>query len=356
MELLSLFSGAGDLDIGFKSAGFQLLWANDFDKDACETYRQNIGEHIMYGDISLHQSDLSRKYSGIDLIIGGPPCQGFSVAGKMDPKDPRSQHVWTFVNTIEKVMPRAFLMENVSALGTLDKWRELRSNLLTKFRDLGYSTDFIIVNAKDFNVPQSRERIFFIGFKEINFSINLEKMIAEYKVNCSPPLRETLLQLDKAGTGNNTGICNARITLAKNPIMRKSPYAGMLFNGLGRPLNINAYSSTISASMGGNKTPIIDEDELYENKENWIVKYHQLLLNNNASPTNTEVPKFIRRITLEEAALIQTFPLGYKFYGSQSSKFKQIGNAVPCNLAQLVGKMIYERLSKKDYLKYANDN
>jgi len=355
MNLISLFSGAGGLDIGFKNAGFNLLWANDFDKDACETYKQNIGDHIVHGDIQSYETKLCSTFSEIDLVIGGPPCQGFSVAGKMDPTDPRSRHVWTFVENIERIKPKAFVMENVGALGKLDKWKDIRTGILFKLRSLGYATNFVIINAKDYGVPQSRERIFFIGFKTAsnNLNLNLDLMLDPYQQK-SLTLKTTLLKLDKAGTGNNTGQCNAKITLAKNPIMRKSPFAGMLFNGLGRPLDINGYSSTISASMGGNKTPIVDEEELYFDKDNWIIEYHKKLSNGIARPELVDIPKSVRRITVEEAALIQTFPIGYKFSGSQSSKFKQIGNAVPCNLSQQVAKMVFDRLLQKDFYKYAN--
>lgn len=195
MNLISLFSGAGGLDIGFKNAGFNLLWANDFDKDACETYKQNIGDHIVHGDIQSYETKLCSTFSEIDLVIGGPPCQGFSVAGKMDPTDPRSRHVWTFVENIERIKPKAFVMENVGALGKLDKWKDIRTGILFKLRSLGYATNFVIINAKDYGVPQSRERIFFIGFKTAsnNLNLNLDLMLDPYQQK-SLTLKTTLLK------------------------------------------------------------------------------------------------------------------------------------------------------------------
>ena len=130
MKTISLFSGAGGLDIGFKKAGFKIVWANDFDKDACQTYTTNIGSHIVCGDINDYKSELFSKFKNIDAVIGGPPCQGFSVAGKMDPNDPRSQHVWSFVEIVKKLKPKVFVMENVRALGKLKKWQLLRKELL----------------------------------------------------------------------------------------------------------------------------------------------------------------------------------------------------------------------------------
>jgi DNA (cytosine-5)-methyltransferase 1 len=343
MKTISLFSGAGGMDLGFKNAGFEILWANDIDKNSCLTYKANIGDHIYQGDV-VDKLDKIAEFKNIDLVIGGPPCQGFSVAGKMDPFDPRSEHIWNFVNIIQLVMPRAFVMENVKALGSLKKWELVRNKLLDKFRELGYSTNFIILNASDFNVPQARERVFFIGFKNNPDLIpDLKEMIEPYK-KPGPTVREALKVLDKAGEGNNLNICNAKITITPYPVVRKSPYAGMLFNGLGRPLKIDGYCSTLPASMGGNKTPIIDEDELYKNKKSWVESYHNKLIKGSDPLPFQEAPKRLRRITTKEASILQSFPYEYIYVGSQSSIYRQIGNSVPPNLAYSIGKMMFSYL------------
>jgi len=347
MKTVSLYSGAGGLDIGFRKAGFEVIWANDYDKNACESYAKNIGNHIRCGDINNFIEDLPNS-ENVDLVIGGPPCQGFSVAGKMDPKDPRSKHVWTFTDVVEKLQPKAFVMENVKALGKLQKWEPLRRELLNRFRDLGYAVNYVVLNATEFNVPQARERVFFIGFKNNSKLIpDLDKMLQPYK-KIAPTVREALSSLDKAGKGNNQSICNAKITFTSNPIMRKSPFAGMLFNGAGRPIRIDGYCSTLAASMGGNRTPIIDEEELYGNKENWVIKYHSDLMRGEKPNTNPTAPKRLRRLTVEETSLLQTFPSDYKFCGSQSSKFRQIGNAVPCNFGYNIAKMVMDYLFNEE--------
>jgi DNA (cytosine-5)-methyltransferase 1 len=266
------------------------------------------------------------------------------VAGKMDIHDPRSQHIWTFAEIVKKYQPKAFLMENVKALGQLKKWEQLREKLLQAFRDAGYMVNFVILDSSEFNVPQARERVFFIGFKG-NSTImpDLIKMIQPYKTQ-SPTVREALNVLDKAGTGNNKSTCKAKITIAPNPVIRKSPYAGMLFNGMGRPVKIDGYCATLPATMGGNKTPIIDEEALYNEKDNWIENYHKKITEGVEPLPLQETPKRLRRLTLQEAGILQTFPIDYQFYGSQSSVFKQIGNAVPCNLAFAVATMLSDCL------------
>ena len=351
VQTISLFSGAGGLDIGAIKAGAHIVFANDMMKDACLTYKENIGEHIVQGDINSLMGEIE-KINNPDLVIGGPPCQGFSVAGKMDANDERSQLIWTYVNVIATTKPRAFIMENVKALGTLKKWEKIRRKLLSQLCSLGYSVNFVVLNATDYNVPQTRERIFVIGIKgNEHMKPDWEKMVLKYS-HKAPTVREALAVLDKAGTGNNKGVCKAKITLCLNPVLRKSPYAGMLFNGLGRPTRIDGYSATLPASMGGNKTPVIDEKELYENCEAWIKQYHKTVMDDPSCAEYKEAPSFLRRMTVEEAAILQTFPIDYIFCGSQSSKYTQIGNAVPCNLAQAVVSMVINILNGKEEIIY----
>ena len=338
--VVSLFSGAGGLDMGFLMEGFDVVWANDFDADACRTYRANIGDHIRCGDISDLMPELHRFTGVVDLMVGGPPCQGFSVAGKMNPHDPRSANVWKYVEALGIVRPRAFVMENVKALGVLGKWGDVRAELLGKMRGLGYGVGMTVVNSSDYNVPQNRERVLFVGFKdESEDAVDLDALLAPYRIK-GPTVREALSVLDMPGTGNNADVCNARIMLTANPIMRKSPYAGMLFTGSGRPIRINGYCPTLPASMGGNRTPVIDEDELRFGKPSWVEEYHRGLMDGSTTPVSMEAPGRLRRLTIEEAAAIQTFPIGYTFLGSRTARYRQIGNAVPCNLARQVAKMV----------------
>ena len=346
IRTVSVFSGAGGLDIGAIEAGADVIWANDIMKEACQTYRANIGDHIVCGDINERIKELD-GVKDIDLVIGGPPCQGFSVAGKMDVNDKRSQLIWSYLSVLAMLKPRAFVMENVKALGTLQKWQGTRELLIRSMRDLGYCVNYMVLNAKDFDVPQARERIFIVGFLGDSTQVpDLYRMIEPYR-KPAKTVREVLLTLDRAGTGNNQDVCRAKITLARKPVLRRTPYAGMIFNGLGRPLRLDRYSATLPASMGGNKTPIIDERELYEGAKPWVEGYFDILQSSPDAPETARVPDYLRRITVAEAALIQTFPRGYNFQGSQSMKYTQIGNAVPCNLGKAVVQMVIDVLTGK---------
>ena len=349
MRAISLFTGAGGLDVGFIDAGVEVIVASELNDDACETYAANHPETVLLtGDIRENKSRILEYSKGIDIVFGGPPCQGFSVAGKMDPDDERSKLIWEFVDVVRLVKPRAFVMENVKALAKLAKWDSIRKQYLKMMGDLGYDIRVVVLNSKDYGVPQKRERVFFVGVERgFDYPIwNLSNII-ESKKEQAPTIRDILCSLPPLGTEGNPETCKAKITLAAKPIMRKSPYAGMFFNGMGRPIDLDGYANTLPASMGGNKTPIIDELYLRDrNADNWVSDYHGKLLSGAIQPGFAEAPSRLRRLSLNEAAAIQTFPEGYIFKGSKSSIYKQIGNAVPCKLAKVVAESVVSILNR----------
>lgn len=273
-------------------------------------------------------------------MFGGPPCQGFSVAGKMDPDDPRSKLVWSFIDAVEAVRPQAFVIENVRALGCLKKWEAVRAGMIERAGSLGYSCDFKIYSASDFGVPQNRERVVFFGLKGASsesgrFFLEMDKRKSRPKV-----LREVLLDVGRYDTPDNPRTCTARITLAKRPVLRQSPYAGMLVNGAGRPLNLDGAAHTLPASMGGNRTPIVDEHALETGEENWFAGYLRRLNCGEADPKVEVVPGTLRRLTIKEAAALQTFPSDYVFCGKKTQQYKQIGNAVASKFAQAIAESV----------------
>ncbi|PSB17817.1 DNA (cytosine-5-)-methyltransferase [Phormidesmis priestleyi ULC007] len=346
---LSLFSGAGGMDVGFIRAGVEIVSANDIDRDACLTYEANHpGGIIKCGDINQNLTDI-RRFEGIDIVFGGPPCQGFSVAGKMNPDDPRSKLLWVFMKAVEFTKPRAFICENVKALAVLDKWSEVRQQLFRFARQLGYKYKLVVLNSTAFGVPQSRERMFLIGFRDIEDINDLEAQFERYKKQ-APTVRDIVLPLGVAGSENNQRVCNAKVTIAAKPVMRRSPYAGMMFNGQGRPLNPTGYSCALHASMGGNKTPIIDEEHCYFGQDSWVEWYHSYLMAGGEPLSLDAAPKRLRRLTIDEALRIQTFPHDYQFIGGQSSIYRQIGNAVPCDLAQVVAEVVRDFLSTPELI------
>ncbi|WP_182050465.1 DNA cytosine methyltransferase [Changpingibacter yushuensis] len=330
---VSLYAGAGGLDIGFARAGFAPVWVNELNPVALATHEAALARLGPFsctsfaGDLlTIPAVDLPQQGSA-DLVIGGPPCQGFSIAGKMDPNDHRSTHVFHFMDMVERVRPRAFVMENVKALHTNAKWSHVRESLMSRANGLGYSARRVLVNASDFGVPQNRERMFLLGVRR---DIGEPRVPIPTTAGAPVTVREALSSLPHYTEPGNDSLCRARITVARHPVVRRSAYAGMLFNGAGRPLDLGAPSPTLPASMGGNRTPIIDQRWLDESATgSWVEDYHARLMKMGADGVDQMVPGFLRRLTVQEAAAIQTFPPDMHWCGPVSAQFRQIGNAVP---------------------------
>ena len=160
MKVVSLFSGAGGLDLGFKMAGHEIIWANDIDKDACETYSSNIGQHIVCQDIkNISISNIP----DCDLVIGGFPCQGFSVANlRRTIEDERNQLYKFFYSVIKEKQPKFFVAENVKGILSLGQGSVI-SLIESDFQKAGYTTSVNLVNMADYGVPQTRQRVIILG-------------------------------------------------------------------------------------------------------------------------------------------------------------------------------------------------
>lgn len=346
-RFVSLYSGAGGLDLGFIAAGFTPVFTNDINADAMKTYAaameaiskktgRNLSHRIVTGDIREVES-LPGKGSA-DLVIGGPPCQGFSVAGKMDPNDPRSRHVFDFLAMVERIQPQAFVMENVKALAKNKRWANTIAEICKKAEEIGYKTNLEVLNSANYGVPQTRERMFLIGIKDHNIEYEYPKPTVKKWVSVAEALRE----LPPLGEPGNDQTCKAKVTTAKNPVLRPSPFAGMLFNGQGRPMDMSRPAPTLPASMGGNRTPIVDQETLTSGTQQWVEKYHESL--QNGGHVADSVPNRLRRISVQEAAAIQTFPKDMPWHGSQCSRYRQIGNAVPPKMAYAVAQSVARAL------------
>lgn len=336
---ISLYSGAGGLDLGFARAGFTVRWAIDHDAFAVQTYNANLEPYAVCGDVLAVDPPAGIRPT---LVIGGPPCQGFSVMGRMNPDDPRSQHVDHFFDVVERLQPRAFVMENVKALGESPRWAFVRERLLSRATALGYERRLFVLNAQDYGVPQARERMFLIGI----LGGTPER---PEPTTAGRPLtvRSALKQLPRFGEPGNDAACVARVVPASKPIMRPTAHRGsLLFNGSGRPLDLNGPAKTIPASMGGNATPIIDQEELDHGAEPWVVSYHRRL--QEGKPPLKRAPSRLRRITVQEAAALQSFPPEWTFSGPRVAQYRQVGNAVPPRLAEAVALAVKSVLEQID--------
>lgn len=341
MRAVSLFSGAGGLDLGFERAGFCIVYANEQDSNSAETWKINRPDNVdamHVGDLQTFYQDIS-ALKNIDIVIGGPPCQGFSVAGKMRMDDPRNKMIDVFVSVVLAIKPTVFLMENVKALAKNNKWSFIKNKVISEFTSAGYEVSMNVLNAADYGVPERRERMILVGVRGVKDVHNILYAMESYR-HKAPTLRQTLSKVGKFTSTSNPSTCTAKVTLAKKPVLRNSAYSGMLVNGSGRPLKLDAYSPTLTASMGGNRTPIIDQRALENaDKANWFESLFDEIQRIGRMP-RWDVPDFIRRLTICEASEIQTFPRQYKFVGPVTSQYRQIGNAVPCRFAMAIAEAI----------------
>lgn len=319
---VDLFAGPGGLTLGLERAGFHCLMAVEFETDACKTFKSHHPDTDLR-DTDIAEVDFKALRGEVDLVAGGPPCQPFSSGGKRLAADDPRNGIPQFIRAVTEIAPRAVLMENVPGLAAGEKLEYLQSEVVEKLEALGYEVSWKVLHAADFGVPQKRRRLILVGLREGKFLFPTPTH-GSGAPNPWVPSGSVVSATKVLGTPNPS-----IVTYAKNPSLRPDPYHGMVYNGGGRPLDLAKPAPTILASAGGNKTPWVDTKGI-------VVPYHRHLVKGGA-PRTGKVPG-ARRITAEEAALLQTFPPHVQFAGTRSSQYTQIGNAVPPLLAEAVGR------------------
>jgi DNA (cytosine-5)-methyltransferase 1 len=330
---IDLFSGAGGLSLGLHMAGWEVLLAVELDKDAAKTYRANFSQTTLL-EKNIQDIDFTPYRGQITLVAGGPPCQPFSVAGNQLAEDDPRDCVPAFIRVLREVEPLYFLMENVPGLLT-SKHQLYIKRMLRNMRDAGYCVSYQRLNAADYGVPQYRERVFFVG---IHHSIKKDfcfPLPTHGKGRDFPHMtaREALANVPKDEPNR------AKVTYCKNPVLRPSPWAGMLLNGGGRPINPEEPCQTIPATAGGNRTPLLDPEGL-------LLQYHRELL--SGGQIRVGEVEGARRLTLRECARIQSFPDDFHFSGAKSARYRQVGNAIPPLLAKAMGDALMRCVEEKE--------
>lgn len=293
-----MFSGAGGLDLGFIWAGHQIVWANDIFPDAVATYRMNIGDHITLQSIMDVPSD---EIPDADIIIGGFPCQGFSVAntGRHE-DDERNKLYLEMIRVIRDKRPKFFMAENVKGILSIGQGQVFQT-ILNDFISLGYKVQYQLMNAADYGVPQLRQRVIIVGVRD---DLKLQYIYP------APTHAQTESPLCKCWVSVSEAFKNIPDPDMPNDLSNHvySKYK-LNFNGyLGhRPVDPNRPAPTVTARG--------------DNRGGAVILPH---------------PNGKRRMTCRELATIQSFPLDYKFYGGISSVCRQIGNAVPPLLAKAI--------------------
>lgn len=325
MRVASLFSGAGGLDLGLKWAGHNLLWANDIFLDAVATYELNIGSFVDTRDITLIPAN---QIPECDVVVGGFPCQGFSVANwgrKID--DPRNSLYKEFVRIVKSKKPLYFVAENVKGIKSLEKGEALKI-ILQEFESAGYRVKNAIVNAADYGVPQVRHRIIFFGVrKDLPFP------------NVFPP-KPTHANPDKACLLGLKPWVTVGEAVSKYP----NPFEG---NNIPNH-ECSKYKLTFNGHIGHRRIdpekPAPTITARGDDRGGVVVLHH---------------PGNHRRMSARELAAVQSFPDNFVFFGTKTSAYRQIANAVPPLLGKAIGLMLneaFDYLSKKNAKGFYRDS
>ena len=315
MNVVSFFAGAGGLDLGFQKAGFNVVWANEYDKDIWETYENN------HKSTTLDRRSIvdieSEEVPECDGIIGGPPCQSWSEAGSLRGiNDKRGQLFYDFIRILEDKQPKFFLAENVSGM-LLERHSEALKNIKEMFKNAGYRLSFKLLNASDFDVPQDRKRVFFVGIREdLGFEFKFPQSLKK-KVTLEQAIADLKDSVVPAKDGNKTNKENCKIPNHEYMIGGFSS----MFMSRNRVRSWDEQSFTIQA--GGRHAPIHPQAP----KMKFIEQNIRIFV-----PGKEDL---YRRLSVRECARIQTFPNDFIFhYNHIAAGYKMIGNAVPVNLAK----------------------
>lgn len=327
-KYIDLFAGAGGMSLGFDNAEFENVLAVEYDKCFAETYSFNFPKHnLKVADIKNISNHEIKKLIGnkkIDVIIGGPPCQGFSIAGKIGRNfidDERNQLFKEFVRFVEVIKPRIFVMENVAALKTHNKGKTIEE-IIKEFERIGYTVKCDVLNAVNYGVPQQRRRIFVIGTLGKENKFNFPK-----KTTKQMTIKEALKDLPELKSGETSNIPNHNAMNHSKQMLEKMSYV----------------------KDGGDRNDIPED---IRPKSGDIRKYIRYNSNEPSICITGDMRKVFhfnqnRALTGRELARIQTFPDNFIFKGNAGKVQQQIGNAVPPKLAFQIANSVKEVLDNE---------
>ena len=333
-SVVELFAGCGGLALGFEEAGLNCLFANDIDRDSCKTLKENRPNwNVVNRDIHEITDNEFKKLKGADVVSGGFPCQAFSYAGKkMGFNDTRGTLFYEFARAVKIIKPQICIAENVRGLISHDNGNTLKTIIDVMENDIGYEViNPQMCQAIFYEVPQKRERLFLIGIKKgSGLRFNYPDKISE------PYTVKDALKKGRLYKTNVPKTEFQKYTKRKQQIMSKVPGGG---NWRNLPEKLQKEYMGGSYHLGGGKTGIA-------RRLSWDEPSLTLTTAPAMKQTERAHPEENRPLTYREYARIQTFPDKWKFIGSLNSKYKQIGNAVPVNLAKYIGYEIINSLNK----------
>lgn len=298
---ISLFCGAGGLDMGFERAGFKTIWANDFESDACKTHEQWSTAKTVCADIAKIDE---RDIPDADIMLGGFPCQGFSLSGPRKIDDSRNVLYRHYVRIVRAKRPLMFVGENVKGLLTMGGGTIIDA-IVEDFAQCGYNVYYQLLNAKDYEVPEDRERVIIVGFRK---DLGVSRFEFPTPRGVTVTMAEALKNIP-APTPDE--VCNAPYSSRYMSRNRKRGWDDVSYT-------IPAMAKQVTLWPGSPDMVHVDKD-LWRFGDDGVT----------------------RRLSWREAAAIQTFPASLDFHGDLTSIYKQIGNAVPVRLAEIIATHLY---------------
>ena len=347
-NVVDLFCGAGGLSYGFEKAGFNVLLGIDNDKKALETFELNHnGAKSICGDITeiTYQDHIAPLLNGekVDVIIGGPPCQGFSLSGPRNFNDPRNKLYLSYIRLVEEIQPKAFVIENVPGLVGLFNG-EVKDNIIKTFAKMGYEVKYKILCAADYGVPQNRKRVVFVGVKGNNTyeypEIQVEHVSCEMALSDLPPLVDVL--------GDEVQKYETAPTNAYQKLMRE--HSTDVRNHIAATHSEKVQHIISLVPDGGNYKDLPEE---FKASRNFHVAWTRFNSQKPAPTIDTGHRhhfhyKYNRVPTVRECARIQSFPDDFIFLGNKTQQFRQVGNAVPPIMAQKIADQMLKLLESED--------
>ena len=344
IKILDLFSGCGGLSYGFELVGFKVIAGIDNWSDALQTFKLNHSNatilNIDLGNVS--PVEIKKKVGKIDVIVGGPPCQGFSISGHRNLNDPRNKLYKGFVELVKTFKPRVFVLENVPNLVSIGGGK-IKDEIIKDFENIGYKVKYKILLASDYGVPQNRKRVIFVGVKDksdFNFpepsTPNINDKITTYQAISDLPDNDL-----------EDGVILKNKTLSSyQEDMRTEKYE--IFN---HKLTSHSKKTTDIISLvpdGGNYKDLPNE---HKNTRRVNIAWTRF---NSKKPSSTIDTghrhhfhyKYNRVPTVRECARLQSFPDSFIFLGSKTSQYKQVGNAVPPLLARAIAESVLKVFNK----------
>lgn len=324
---MDLFAGAGGMSLGFDNAGFKNLLAVEFKKDFAETYKKNFPRHNLIVDdiknVTEQQIYDIIKNEKVDVIIGGPPCQGFSIAGNIGRNfidDDRNRLFKEFVRFVKIIKPRVFVLENVAAMERHDKGKTIKE-IVSSFKEIGYDIKYKVLNAVNFGVPQERRRIFIVGtLGENNFEYPQE-------INKIVTVKDAIDDLPKLENGETSEIPNHTAMKHSAQMLEKMSYV----------------------SDGGNRNDIPENLRPKSGDSRKYIRYDSKKPSFCVTGDMRKIFHYSqnRALTCRELARLQTFPDSFVFLGNTGKVQQQIGNAVPVLLASKIALQVKEVLDNE---------